>query len=146
MIIDVVVHHHGVSKSIIMDQGLLFTSKFWSLLYYFLGIKKKLFIAFHSQTDSQTKRQNSTMEAYLRVFVNWEQNSWVRLLPMIEFTYNNTKNASTGHTPFELNCGYHSRVAFKENIKLCFRSCSTNKLAEELRELIEVCYQNLLLV
>ncbi len=40
VIINVVVHHHGVPKSIIMDWSLLFTSKFWSLLYYFLGIKK----------------------------------------------------------------------------------------------------------
>ena len=50
------------------------------------------------------------MEAYLRAFVNWEQNDWARLLPMAEFAYNNAKNARTGHTPFELNCGYHPRV------------------------------------
>ena len=47
------------------------------------------------------------MEAYLRAFVNFEQNDWARLLPMAEFAYINAKNASTGHTPFELNCGYH---------------------------------------
>ncbi len=70
VIIDVVVRHHGVSESIVMDQGSLFTSKFWSSLCYFLGIKKKLSIAFHPQTDGQTERQNSTMETYLRAFVN----------------------------------------------------------------------------
>ncbi len=63
VVIDVVVRHHGVPESIVMDRGLLFTSKFWSLLCYFLGIKKKLSTAFHPQTDGQTKRQNSTMEA-----------------------------------------------------------------------------------
>ncbi len=73
MIIDVVVRYHRVPESIVMDRGLLFISKFWSSLCYFLGIKRKLFTAFHPQTDGQTKRQNSTMEAYLRVFVNWEQ-------------------------------------------------------------------------
>ncbi len=70
VIIDVVVHHHGVPESIVMDQGLFFTSKFWSSLCYFLGIKRKLFTAFHPQTYNQTERQNSTMEAYLRTFVN----------------------------------------------------------------------------
>ncbi len=73
VIIDVVVRHHGVSESIVTDQGSLFTSKFWFSLCYFLGIKRKLSTAFHPQTDGQTERQNSTMEAYLRAFVNWEQ-------------------------------------------------------------------------
>ncbi len=72
VIIDVVVRQHGVSESIVTDQGLLFTSKFWSLLCYFLGIKRKLSTTFHPQTDGQTERQNSTIEAYLRAFVNWE--------------------------------------------------------------------------
>ena len=47
VIIDMVVHHHRVPELIIMDQGLLFTLKFWSLLYYFLSIKRKLSTAFH---------------------------------------------------------------------------------------------------
>ena len=48
------------------------------------------------------------MEVYLRVFVNFEQNDWIRLLPMAELAYNNAKNASTGHMSFELNYGYYS--------------------------------------
>ncbi len=62
---------------------------------------------------------------------------------MAEFAYNNTKNASTGHTPFKLNCGYHLRVSFKEDVDPRSRSRSANELAEELRELMEVCCQNL---
>ncbi len=84
------------------------------------------------------------MEAYLRPFVNWKQDDWARVLPMAEFTYNNANNASTGHTPFELNCGYNPRVSFEEDVDLHLRSCSANKLVEELRELMEVCYYNLL--
>ena len=139
LIIDVVVHHHEVLKSIVMDQGSFFTSKFWFLLCYFLGIKKKLFTAFHPQTDSQTERLNSTIEAYLRAFVNWKQDNEVKLLPIVEFAYNNAKNASTGYTLFELNCGYHPRVSFEENVDPHLKSRSANKLAEELRELMEVC-------
>ncbi len=63
---------------------------------------------------------------------------------MAEFAYNNTKNASIGHTPFELNCGYHPRVSFEEYVDLRLRSRSANELAEELRELMEVCCQKLL--
>ena len=116
VIIDVVVRHHGLPDSIISDRGAIFTSKFWSSLCYFLGIKRRLSTVFHPQTDGQTERQNSTMEAYLRAFVNWEQNDWARLLPMAEFAYNNSKNASIGHTPFKLNCDYHPRMLYEKKV------------------------------
>ena len=143
VIIDILVRHHGLPDSIITNRGFLFTSKFWFLLCYFLGIKKKLSTAFHLQTNGQTKRQNSTIEAYLRVFVYWEQNDWTRLLPIAEFAYNNAKNASTGHTSFELNCGFYSRVFFENNVNLCSRSCFANELAKELKKLMDICQQNL---
>ena len=69
VIIDMIMHYHRVPKSIVMDQGLLFTSKFWSLLYYFLRIKKKLSTAFQPQIDGQIERQNSIIEANLTAFV-----------------------------------------------------------------------------
>ena len=72
VIIDVVVCHHGFLDSIVTDRGPLFTSKFWLSLCYFLDIKRRFFITFYPQTDSQTKRQNSTIEAYLRAFVKFE--------------------------------------------------------------------------
>ena len=125
------------------DRGLLFTSKFWSLLCYFLDIKKRLSTAFYPQTDDQTERQNSTIKAYLRAFVNFEQNDWARLLPMAEFAYNNARNASTGHTPFELNCGYYPWMSYKKNVDPRSQSKSADKLSAELRELIIVCQKNL---
>ena len=39
VIIDVVVRHHSLPDSIITNRGSFFTSKFWSSLCYFLGIK-----------------------------------------------------------------------------------------------------------
>ncbi len=61
---------------------------------------------------------------------------------MTEFIYNNAKNTNTSHTLFKFNCGYHPRVFFEEDVDLGLRSCSAN-LAEELRKLMEVSYQNL---
>ncbi len=71
VIIDVVVQHYGLPDSIVSDRGSVFTSKFWSSLCFFLGIKRRLSTAFYPQTDGQTERQNSTMEAYLQAFVNY---------------------------------------------------------------------------
>ena len=142
VIINVVIWHHGLPDSIVTGWGFFFTLKFWSLLCYFLGIKRRLSTAFYPQTDGQTERQNSTMEAYLRAFVNFEQNDWARLLPMAEFAYNNAKNASTGHTPFELNCGYHPRVSYEEDLDPRLKSKTAEELFSELRNLMAVCQQN----
>ena len=62
---------------------------------------------------------------------------------MAEFTYNNAKNASTGYTPFELNCGYQPRVSYKKNVNFHSKSKSANDLANDLRELMIVCQENL---
>ena len=80
------------------------------------------------------------MEAYLRAFVNFEQNNWAQLLPMAEFAYNNAKNASTGYTPFELNCGYHPHVFYKEEEILdpCSKSKTAEELSSKLRKLMIV--------
>ena len=142
VIIDVIVWHHGLPDSIVTNKGSFFTSKFRSLLCYFLGVKQKLLTTLHPQTDGQTKRQNSTMEAYLQVFINFKQNDWGKLLPMAEFACNNTKNASTGHTPFELNCDYHPRISYEKDVDPRSQSESTDKLSMELRKLIIVCQEN----
>ena len=51
MIIDVVGRYYNLPDFIISDQRAIFTSKFWFLLYYFLGIKQYLSIVFHPQPD-----------------------------------------------------------------------------------------------
>ena len=72
VIINVVVCHHGLPDSIFINRSSFFILTFWSLLCYFFGIKRWLFTAFYSQIDDQTKRQNSTIEAYLQAFINFK--------------------------------------------------------------------------
>ena len=116
VILNIVVWYHSLPNPIVSNRGSVFTSKFCSSLCYFLSIKRRLSIAFYSQTKGQTEQYNSIMRAYLRVFVNYKKDNWARLLLMAEFAYNNAKHDSTGYTPFELNCGYYARVSYKEDI------------------------------
>ena len=62
---------------------------------------------------------------------------------MVEFAYNNAKNTSTGHTLFELNCGYHPRILYRDDINPRSKSKSADKLSAKLRELIIICQKNL---
>ena len=83
------------------------------------------------------------MEAYLQALVNFEQNDWARLFLMAKFAYNNAKNASTGYTPFKINCGYHFWVSYKEDIDPCSKSKSVDDLVSDLGELMVMCRENL---
>ena len=62
---------------------------------------------------------------------------------MAEFACNNVKNVSNGHTLFELNCGYHLYMSYKENIDLCSKSKSAEELLDELQKHMLICRENL---
>lgn len=57
VLIEAVIKYHGLPDSIVTGLGSLFTSRFLSSLYYYLNFRRRLSIAFHPQTDGQTKRQ-----------------------------------------------------------------------------------------
>ena len=65
-----------------------------------MGMHANRSSAFHSQTDGQTERLNSVLEQYLRMYCDFQQDDWASLLPMAEFSYNNSKHLATTLTPF----------------------------------------------
>ncbi len=51
-------------------------------------MNNKLSIAFYPQTDGQIERFNQIVEQYLKCYINYDQNDWVKYLPMVQFIYN----------------------------------------------------------
>jgi hypothetical protein len=47
-------------------------AKYWKTFNYYLNLKRVLTLAFHPETDGQTKRQNQTLEQYLRCYCTLE--------------------------------------------------------------------------
>ena len=82
------------------------------------------------------------MKAYFWAFVKFKQNDKAKLLPMAEFAYNNTKNASSSHIPFELNYSYYSWISYKKDVNPYSKSKSGNELSAKLRKLITVYREN----
>src|SRR3978361_386865 len=99
--------HHGLPADIVSDRDSRFTSEGWKEFLRLSGIRPRMSTAFHPQMDGQTERFNQTIEAYLRLLTNNEQNDCVSLLPMAEFAYNNSITAGTGLFPFYANYGFH---------------------------------------
>ena len=75
-----------------------------------LGIKTKLSMAFHSQTDGQTEHMNQELEQYLRFFVEHRQKDWPKWLASAEFAVNNKTHTATKVLPFMANYGRELRM------------------------------------
>ena len=97
-----VISRFGVPKGVVSDRGSIFISRMWAEICTVIKQKRCLSTAFHPQTDGQTERQNQTLETYLKIFVNDQQDNWASLLPLAEFAYNNSKHSATGMSPFTI--------------------------------------------
>ena len=104
-----IVRLHGVPKSIISDRDARFTSKFWKGVQQAMGTKLKFSTAFHPQTDGQTERTNQILEDMLRACVLEFKGAWNKYLPLIEFSYNNSYQATIGMAPYEALYGRKCR-------------------------------------
>ena len=127
-----VVRHHGLPSSIISDRDPRFTSSFWSELWKRLGTLLAMSTAYHPQSDGQTERANRTIEDMLRAYVNQRQDDWDHHLTAAEIAYNNSKQASTGYSPYFLNYGQHP--TFPLNSPTVVSERSNNESVEALLE------------
>ena len=102
-----IVRHHGFLLLSLVIVILVSPLHFGPNLWKQLGTKLAMSTAYHPQTDGQTERANRTIEDMLRAYVNIKQNDWDQHLAAIEIAYNNSKQTSTGFSPFYLNYGQH---------------------------------------
>src|SRR5262245_1789076 len=135
LFLDNIIRLHGLPDSIVSDRGSIFTAQFWTALSKTLNLKRRMFTAFHPQTDGQTERMNQTIEQYLRIYCNYQQDNWSSLLSLAKFSYNNAQQASTGCSPFYANYGFHSQ--FTINVPPSESVPAARELAERLKALHE---------
>nr|GEU84843.1 putative reverse transcriptase domain-containing protein [Tanacetum cinerariifolium] len=74
-----------------------------------LGTNLDMSIAYHSQTDGQSKRTIQTLKDILRACVIDFVSSWDRHLPLVEFSYNKSYHASIKAAPYEALYGQKCR-------------------------------------
>ncbi|GKB85031.1 putative reverse transcriptase domain-containing protein [Tanacetum coccineum] len=82
-----------------------------------LGTNLDMSTAYHPQTDGQRERTIQTLEDMLHACVIDFGNGWVKHLPLVEFSYNNSYHASIKAAPFKALYGRkcHSPVCWAES-------------------------------
>jgi hypothetical protein len=99
---DTIFKHHGISKVLVSDRDLKFTSEFWTTLIKTLGTKLNMSSSYHPQTDGQTEIMSRHIIAYLRHYIAPLGKDWAKHLANAEFALNNHTSSTTGYTPFFL--------------------------------------------
>ncbi|RWS01320.1 hypothetical protein B4U79_13335, partial [Dinothrombium tinctorium] len=126
----------GVPKTVLTDQGVQFQSKLFRELINAIGSKKLQTSSYHPQCNGKTERANQTIKMALKKYCSSDQRDWDKYLKMVVFAYNNSKNATTGFSPFEIIHGFKP-IQPQENIK----KPSTNQYVLEIQDRLDKIYK-----
>jgi transposase InsO family protein len=108
----------GTPRSVVTDRDSRITSEFWREVCEAKIIKRRMSTAYHPQTDGQSEALNRIVEDYLRAYSAEDQTAWAKLLPLAQFSYNNSRNSTTGMSPNRLLFGFDCeiRVDIADNV------------------------------
>ena len=101
---------HSVPSHVTSNRGSEFVSNFFWFLGTTLDMQLHFTSGYHPEGDGQTEHMNQTLEQYLHIYCNYQQDNWSKLLPLMEFAYNNAPSTTTGVSPFFANKGYHLNI------------------------------------
>ena len=140
---------HRVLSHITSNRCLEFISHFFWSLGKALDMTLHFTSRYHPEGDGQVECTNQTLEQYLCVYCNYQQDNWADLLPLAEFAYNNAPSATTKISPFFANKGYHLNISIHPEHDLtsaCAREFAfdLDELHQELQKQISTaqgCYQ-----
>jgi len=102
---------HRVLSHVTSDCSSEFVSHFFRSLGTALDMRLHFTSGYHLEANGQAEQTNQTLEQYLHIYCNYQQDNWSELLPLVEFAYNNAPSATTGVSPFFTNKGYHPNLS-----------------------------------
>jgi hypothetical protein len=79
------------------------------------------------------------MEQYLRAYIKYQQDSWVRFLPIPEFTGNNHVSETTGISPFFAQYGLNAKINFDLDMQVDNpQECPAHTLAYHVSKIHDI--------
>ena len=126
---------HRVPSHITSNRGSGFVSHFFQSLGKALDMTLHFTSGYHPEGNGQMECTNQTLEQYLCVYCNYQQDSWADLLHLAEFAYNNALSATTRISPFFANKGYHPNISVHMEHDLT--SAHAREFAVDLDELYQ---------
>jgi len=111
---------YGVPSYVTSDRGLEFVSNFFQFLGTALDMRLHFTSGYHPEGDGQTECMNQTLEQYLCIYCNYQQDNWSKLLSLAEFVYNNASSTTTSVSSFFANKGYYLNITVHPERNIAF--------------------------
>ena len=118
-----------------MDRELQFAAEMTKELNRILGIKTRLLMSYHPQTDGQMERMNQKLEQYLRFFIDHRKKDWPEWLVSAEFAVNNKVHSTTKTSLFMVN--YRREMRMGVDLRRKGKMEKATELAERMRKVQE---------
>ena len=99
---------------LITDNGKEFRNQVMEELCKNHGVKHRYTSPYHPQTNAQCERQNRTILAYLKTFVDDTTLNWESKLPPCQYSYNSQIHQSTKNSPYFARHFQSPTVPFKQ--------------------------------
>nr|GEV88207.1 putative reverse transcriptase domain-containing protein [Tanacetum cinerariifolium] len=131
--LDRIMTKHGTPILIICDRDRRFTFNLWKTFQKALGTNLDMSTAYHPETDGQSERTIQTLEDMLCACVIDFGKGWVKHLPLVEFSYNNSYHASIKSR----NDSIDDRKDHPDQAKDTSYSGSTKELPDRKQKLME---------
>jgi len=129
---------HGVLSYVTSNCSSEFVSHFFHSLGTTLDIRLHFTSGYHPEANGQAERTNQTLEQYLYIYYNYQQDNWSELLPLVEFAYNNAPSATTSVSPFFANKRYHPNLSvYPEWDIASSRTCDFVLNLDELQDMLK---------
>ena len=111
---------HSIPSHVTSDRSSEFVLNF----FYFLSTVLNMWLYFTSdyypKDYGQTEYINQTLEQYLCIYCNYQQDNQSKLLPFAKFTYNNALSTTTHVSPFFTNKRYYLNITVHCECNIAF--------------------------
>eukprot|EP00768_Dysnectes_brevis_P005519 gnl/Dysnectes_brevis/401_a443_4618.p1 GENE.gnl/Dysnectes_brevis/401_a443_4618~~gnl/Dysnectes_brevis/401_a443_4618.p1 ORF type:complete len:1557 (+),score=184.73 gnl/Dysnectes_brevis/401_a443_4618:57-4727(+) len=100
---------HGLPRRIRSDNGTQYVNKLLTEIHNILAIDHPKILAYRPQSNGVVERANGEVVRHIRglMYELSQERSWTKLLPLVSFLMNTTKNRSIGSTPYAMLHGNH---------------------------------------
>ena len=95
----------GIPRKMLSDRDRIFKTERWGNLMKQIGARQALSTAYHQRTDGQTERKIQEIRMFFRHYLDYEQENWVALTPMVQYAINDAESSATGKTPNMITFG-----------------------------------------
>ena len=134
----------GCPKELWSDQGKSFTGEIFGYLAKLYNIVQKRTSGYHPQTNGLTERFNRTIAHELAKAVNAKKDDWPKWLQAKVFAYNNTAQASTKYSPFELIYTFRPKTSLDNELAAPTETFKKKEWAEKAFEIAKEMRQDAL--